>query len=96
MILPDSAEIRCFNPTEARANAWVSFDGKRRQRLGRGESLVITMSRNPLPTVNNVDATQDWFDAIDNAFHFNERMFQKPLMSKSRKADVEAGRPGGE
>ena len=40
MILPDSAEIRCFNPTEARANAWVSFDGKRRQRLGRGESRV--------------------------------------------------------
>jgi len=48
IVLPDSIELRLEVPATARATAWVSFDGRRRQELRRGDSLVITMSRWPL------------------------------------------------
>ncbi|KAI7986061.1 Extra-large guanine nucleotide-binding protein 1 [Camellia lanceoleosa] len=43
-------------PEDARSNAWVSFDGKRRQQLSRGDSVRISMSQHPLPTVNKSDS----------------------------------------
>ena len=79
MLLPDSAELRVVNRPGARADAWVSFDGKDRARLRRGQSLRIRLSNYPLPTVNKVDDTADWFHGIASAFHFNERPLQRPL-----------------
>jgi NAD+ kinase len=79
MLLPDSAAVVCRNSERARSDAWVSFDGKHRRRLRRGQSLQITMSSHPLPTVNRVDDTADWFHGIASAFHFNERPLQRPL-----------------
>ncbi|KAG0486966.1 hypothetical protein HPP92_009061 [Vanilla planifolia] len=35
VILPDSARLELKIPEDARSNAWVSFDGKRRQQLSR-------------------------------------------------------------
>ncbi|KAI7990749.1 60S ribosomal protein L18a [Camellia lanceoleosa] len=43
-------------PEDARSNAWVSFDGKRRQQLSRGDSVRISMSQHPLPIVNKSDS----------------------------------------
>jgi NAD+ kinase len=79
MILPDSAVVLCRNSDQARSDAWVSFDGKHRRRLQKGQSMRITMASHPLPTVNRVDDTSDWFDGIASAFHFNERPMQRPL-----------------
>ncbi|KAK6132257.1 hypothetical protein DH2020_033997 [Rehmannia glutinosa] len=63
VILPDSARLELKIPEDARSNCWVSFDGKRRQQLSRGDSVRISMSQHPLPTVNKSDQTGDWFQA---------------------------------
>ncbi|KAI4388094.1 hypothetical protein MLD38_000458 [Melastoma candidum] len=39
VILPDSARLELKIPEEVRSNAWVSFDGKRRHQLLRGDSV---------------------------------------------------------
>lgn len=66
-------------PNDARSNAWVSFDGKRRQQLSRGDSVRISMSQHPLPTVNKSDQTGDWFHSLVRCLNWNERLDQKAL-----------------
>lgn len=79
VILPDSARLELKIPEDARSNAWVSFDGKRRQQLSRGDSVRISMSRHPLPTVNKSDQTGDWFRSLIRCLNWNERLDQKAL-----------------
>ncbi|KAK7385141.1 hypothetical protein VNO78_30853 [Psophocarpus tetragonolobus] len=79
VILPDSARLELKIPEDARSNAWVSFDGKRRQQLSRGDSVRISMSQHPLPTVNKFDQTGDWFRSLIRCLNWNERLDQKAL-----------------
>ncbi|CAO2834248.1 unnamed protein product [Amaranthus hypochondriacus] len=79
VILPDSARLELKVPEDARSNAWVSFDGKRRQQLSRGDSVRISMSEHPLPTVNKSDQTGDWFHSLIRCLNWNERLDQKAL-----------------
>ncbi|GMJ15185.1 NAD kinase 2, NAD KINASE 2 [Hibiscus trionum] len=79
VILPDSAKLELKIPDDARSNAWVSFDGKRRQQLSRGHSVRISMSQHPLPTVNKSDQTGDWFHSLIRCLNWNERLDQKAL-----------------
>nr|XP_016515767.1 PREDICTED: NAD kinase 2, chloroplastic-like isoform X1 [Nicotiana tabacum] len=79
VILPDSARLELKIPEDARSNAWVSFDGKRRQQLSRGDSVRIYMSQHPLPTVNKSDQTGDWFRSLIRCLNWNERLDQKAL-----------------
>ncbi|KAJ8450327.1 hypothetical protein Cgig2_004784 [Carnegiea gigantea] len=79
VILPDSAWLELKIPEDARSNAWVSFDGKRRQQLSRGDSVRISMSQHPLPTVDKSDQTGDWFHSLIRCLNWNERMDQKAL-----------------
>ncbi|XP_062099273.1 NAD kinase 2, chloroplastic [Humulus lupulus] len=79
VILPDSARLLLKIPDDARSNAWVSFDGKRRQQLSRGDSVRIYMSQHPLPTVNKFDQTGDWFHSLIRCLNWNERLDQKAL-----------------
>ncbi|TVU26227.1 hypothetical protein EJB05_28764 [Eragrostis curvula] len=79
VILPDSAQLELKIPDDARSNAWVSFDGKRRQQLSRGDSVRISMSQHPLPTVNKYDQTGDWFRSLIRCLNWNERLDQKAL-----------------
>ncbi|KAJ0976843.1 hypothetical protein J5N97_012317 [Dioscorea zingiberensis] len=65
VILPDSAQLELKIPEGTRSNAWVSFDGKRRQQLSRGDSVRISMSQHPLPTVNKFDQTVIDFSKLD-------------------------------
>ncbi|ESQ29165.1 hypothetical protein EUTSA_v10024113mg [Eutrema salsugineum] len=66
VILPDSAKLELKT-----TNAWVSFDGKRRQQLSRGDSVRIYMSQHPLPTVNKSDQTGDWFRSLIPCLNWN-------------------------
>ncbi|XP_057973861.1 NAD kinase 2, chloroplastic isoform X2 [Malania oleifera] len=66
-------------PDDSRSNAWVSFDGKRRQQLSRGDLVRISMSQHPLPTVNKSDQTCDWFHSLVRCLNWNERLDQKAL-----------------
>ncbi|KAK8966980.1 hypothetical protein KSP40_PGU018222 [Platanthera guangdongensis] len=68
-----------FIPNDARSNAWVSFDGKRRQQLSRGDAVRICMSPHPLPTVNKCDQTGDWFHSLVRCLNWNDRLDQKAL-----------------
>lgn len=79
VILPDSAQLELKIPNDARSNAWVSFDGKRRQQLSRGDAVRIRMSQHPLPTVNKCDQTGDWFHSLVRCLNWNERLDQKAL-----------------
>ncbi|XP_027339058.1 NAD kinase 2, chloroplastic [Abrus precatorius] len=79
VILPDSAQLELKIPEDARSNAWVSFDGKRRQQLSRGDLVRISMSQHPLPTVNKFDQTGDWFHSLIRCLNWNERLDQKAL-----------------
>jgi NAD+ kinase len=87
LLLPDSACVQCVVPEEGRSSAWVSFDGKFRQELGKGDMLEVKMSPYPIPTVNSLDFSVDWFNSLRSGFMFNERPKQKPLgrMSSSKK-----------
>jgi NAD+ kinase len=78
MVLPDSAVLVCDVPRECRASGWVSFDGKYRQELHRGNRLQVRMSPHPMPTINKKSFTGDWFDALRAGFMFNMRPRQKP------------------
>lgn len=79
VILPDSARLELKIPEDARSSAWVSFDGKRRQQLSRRDSVTISMSQHPLPTVNKCDQTGDWFHSLIRCLNWNERLDQKAL-----------------
>ncbi|CAN4121104.1 unnamed protein product [Withania somnifera] len=79
VILPDAAKLELKIPEDARNNAWISFDGKRRQQLSRGDSVRIQMSQHPLPTVNKSDQTGDWFGSLIRCLNWNERLDQKAL-----------------
>ncbi|KAK1263578.1 hypothetical protein QJS04_geneDACA009200 [Acorus gramineus] len=79
VILPDSVQLELKIPDDARSNAWVSFDGKRRQQLSKGDSIRISMSQHPLPTVNKSDQTGDWFHSLIRCLNWNERLDQKAL-----------------
>ncbi|KAK6775541.1 hypothetical protein RDI58_026542 [Solanum bulbocastanum] len=79
VIFPDSAKLELKIPEDARNNAWVSFDGKRRQELLRGDSVRICVSPHPLPTVNKYDQTGDWFSSLTRCLNWNQRLEQKAL-----------------
>lgn len=79
VILPDSALLELKVPDEARSNAWVSFDGKKRQQLCKGESMRISMSEFPMPTVNKHDQTEDWFGSLSRCFGWNQRIEQRSI-----------------
>jgi NAD+ kinase len=81
VILPDSALLELKVPDEARSNAWVSFDGKKRQQLCKGESMRISMSEFPMPTVNKHDQTEDWFGSLSRCFGWNQRIEQRSTSS---------------
>jgi NAD+ kinase len=73
LVLPDSARIRVQVSPEARSHAWASFDGKHRLQLRRGDSLLVEMSKYPMPTVNATDHAADWFGSLNRGFGFNVR-----------------------
>ena len=77
VVLPDSAEIELRVPDDARSSAWVSFDGKNREQLMHGDAVQVHMSRYPMPTVNKMDQTEDWFTSLNRCLYWNERSMQK-------------------
>jgi NAD+ kinase len=79
MLLPDSAELELRVPAEARNPVRVSFDGSDFGELHTGDVVCIRMSNSPVPTVNRVDHSGDWFAALQRCMSWNERVVQKPL-----------------
>ena len=84
LVLPDASILTCIVPEDGRANGWISFDGKFRQELFKGDSVRIKMCPYPMPTVNRLDFTADWFEALRSGFMFNQRPKQRPLVPLSK------------
>lgn len=88
----DDTKIIPQVPDDARGTAWVSFDGRNRQELQRGDSLVVYTSVWPLPGIlyirvnirlaicrGNHNDTSEWFRNLAKCLHWNVRQHQKPL-----------------
>ena len=51
IVLPAGVELRISVSPASRNTAWVSFDGRARQELGHGDSLRVTTSIYPIPSI---------------------------------------------
>jgi NAD+ kinase len=89
MLLPDSAVLRVCVPKTSRATAYVSFDGRNRIELRKGDYVEIQASRFPFPTV--VKEEGEWIDTVCNTFQWNQRQRQKPFVKpKEQSSDADS------
>lgn len=79
VVIPAGVEIMICVSQNARNSAWVGFDGRDRQELKQGDSVVITASDHPVPCINNTGHVTDWFDSLSRCLHWNVREVQKPM-----------------
>jgi NAD+ kinase len=85
MLLPDSAVLRVCVPRNSRATAYVSFDGRNRVELRKGDYVEIQASRFPFPTV--IKEEGEWVDTVCKTFQWNQRERQKPFSTPQRDID---------
>src|SRR5271163_979533 len=85
MLLPDSATLRVCVPRTSRATAYVSFDGRNRVELRKGDYVEVQASRFPFPTV--IKEEGEWVDTVCRTFQWNQRERQKPFSSPRNRSD---------
>ncbi|KAF8927682.1 hypothetical protein BGZ58_010227 [Dissophora ornata] len=83
MIIPGTKHLRIGVPSTSRTTAWASFDGRHRQELERGDSIMITASKYPATTICRRDQSTDWFTGLTQVLNWNSRVQQKPLVQES-------------
>ncbi|KAK4546859.1 hypothetical protein LTR36_001591 [Oleoguttula mirabilis] len=71
MLLNDDMALKVCVPRSGRGGAFVSFDGKGRVELGRGDEVVVRASQYPFPTV--MGQPLEWFDSISRTLRWNTR-----------------------
>ncbi|XP_077007694.1 NAD kinase [Tamandua tetradactyla] len=76
IVVPAGVELKIMLSPEARNTVWVSFDGRRRQEIGYGDSISITTSCYPLPSICVRDPVSDWFESLAQCLHWNVRKKQ--------------------
>ncbi|KAF9311213.1 hypothetical protein BG003_007663 [Podila horticola] len=79
MIIPGTKHLRIGVPSASRTTAWASFDGRYRQELDRGDSIMITASKYPAVTICRRDQSTDWFTGLTQVLNWNSRVMQKLL-----------------
>jgi len=86
MVLNDTMELKVRIPSNGRGGAFVSFDGKGRVELGRGDEVVVKASRYPFPTV--LSQPMEWFDSISRTLRWNTRAAeQKEWLGNAKQGD---------
>ncbi len=63
-------------PSDSRSQVWASFDGRDRTELRPGDSVVIRLSKWPVPTVSTANSTSEWFCGVREGLHWNLRKLQ--------------------
>ncbi|MEE6483876.1 hypothetical protein FKM82_013681 [Ascaphus truei] len=76
IVVPAGVELKIMLSPEARNTAWVSFDGRKRQEICHGDSISITTSCYPVPSICFRDPVNDWFDSLAECLHWNVRKKQ--------------------
>ncbi|TMW55840.1 hypothetical protein Poli38472_008488 [Pythium oligandrum] len=84
LLFHDSATLKIVFPMTSRAStAYVSFDGKNRVQLERGDSIIVRVSSFPLPAICRINENQDWFESMITNLNWNQRRAQKPWSETS-------------
>lgn len=76
VLFPDYVTLQIKVPSDSRASAWVSFDGRHRMELMKGDKVVVSVSAWPVPTFSRKDTTNDWFASVSQCLRWNERVVQ--------------------
>ncbi|XP_060656269.1 NAD kinase-like isoform X2 [Drosophila nasuta] len=79
IVVPAGVELKISVSPESRNTSWVSFDGRNRQELFHGDSLRVTTSIYPMPSICAQDQISDWFASLADGLHWNVRKRQKCL-----------------
>lgn len=79
IVVPAGVELKISVSPDSRNTAWVSFDGRKRQELCHGDSLRVTTSIYPIPSICAQDQITDWFDSLAECLHWNVRKKQRTL-----------------
>ncbi|XP_030378242.1 NAD kinase-like isoform X2 [Scaptodrosophila lebanonensis] len=79
IVVPAGVELKISVSPESRNTSWVSFDGRNRQELFHGDSLRVTTSIYPVPSICALDQITDWFASLADGLHWNVRKRQKCL-----------------
>ncbi|XP_069953594.1 uncharacterized protein [Cherax quadricarinatus] len=77
IVVPAGVELKIAVSRDSRNTAWVSFDGRKRQELFHGDSLRVTTSIYPVPSICAEDQIADWFASLDECLRWNDRKRQK-------------------
>lgn len=77
IVVPAGVELKIMVSPDSRNTAWVSFDGRKRQELCHGDSLRVTTSIYPVPSICSQDQISDWFDSLAECLHWNVRKKQR-------------------
>ncbi|KAA8493175.1 putative NAD kinase 2, chloroplastic [Porphyridium purpureum] len=77
VLFPDGVELKLCVPYESRTSAWISFDGRNRLEMKRGDFILVRKSLYPLRTLNHENPISDWFSAIQRCLRWNERESQR-------------------
>uniref|UniRef100_A0A8C2REK6 NAD(+) kinase n=1 Tax=Capra hircus TaxID=9925 RepID=A0A8C2REK6_CAPHI len=91
IVVPAGVELKIMLSPEARNTAWVSFDGRKRQEIRHGDSISITTSCYPLPSICVRDPVSDWFESLAQCLHWNVRKKQAHFPEDEEDADAEGG-----
>ncbi|KAM0720201.1 hypothetical protein Q7P37_004337 [Cladosporium fusiforme] len=98
MLLNDDMALKVALPASGRGGAFVSFDGKGRVELGRGDEVVVRASQYPFPTV--MGQPLEWFDSISRTLRWNTRAAEQKGWERDGGEDGEESlrmdRHGGE
>ncbi|KAM6978000.1 NAD kinase [Aplochiton taeniatus] len=82
IVVPAGVELKIMLSCDARNTAWVSFDGRKRQEICHGDSITITTSCFPVPSICFRDPVNDWFQSLAQCLHWNVRKKQNYLSSE--------------
>ncbi|CAH2092747.1 unnamed protein product [Euphydryas editha] len=91
IVVPAGVELKIALSPEARNAMWIklslearnmaslSFDGRSQILLRPGDSLYVTTSVYPVPSICALDQISDWFDSLAECLHWNVRKKQKQI-----------------
>ncbi|CAH0720413.1 unnamed protein product, partial [Brenthis ino] len=91
IVVPAGVELKIALSPEARNAMWIklsvetrnlasiSFDGRSQLILRPGDSLYVTTSVYPVPSICAQDQISDWFDSLAECLHWNVRKKQKQI-----------------
>ncbi|XP_068096742.1 NAD kinase isoform X3 [Hyperolius riggenbachi] len=89
IVVPAGVELKIMLSPDARNTAWVSFDGRKRQEVCHGDSITITTSCYPVPSICFRDPVSDWFDSLAECLHWNVRKKQNHFTGDEEEEEEE-------